>query len=99
MFTEETSSAHAVSVTPIQDAREIDKKQNGLGVGEEGAPAYTVDTISHQSVNVGTSVRRLTPTECERLQGFPDEWTADQSDSARYKQMGNAVVNWIGKRL
>ena len=47
----------------------------------------------------GTSVRRLTPVECERLQGFPDDWTAGQSDSARYKQMGNAVavpvVEWI----
>jgi len=46
-----------------------------------------------------TQVRRLTPLECERLQGFPDEWTAGQSDSARYKQMGNAVavpvVEWI----
>ena len=44
-------------------------------------------------------VRRLTPLECERLQGFPDEWTTGQSDSARYKQMGNAVavpvVEWI----
>jgi DNA (cytosine-5)-methyltransferase 1 len=46
-----------------------------------------------------TQVRRLTPLECERLQGFPDDWTAGQSDSARYKQMGNAVavpvVEWI----
>jgi len=44
-------------------------------------------------------VRRLTPVECERLQGFPDDWTAGQSDSARYKQMGNAVavpvVEWL----
>ena len=44
-------------------------------------------------------IRRLTPIECERLQGFPDEWTAGQSDSQRYKQMGNAVavpvVEWI----
>ena len=44
-------------------------------------------------------VRRLTPVECERLQGFPDDWTAGQSDSHRYKQMGNAVavpvVEWI----
>jgi DNA (cytosine-5)-methyltransferase 1 len=50
-----------------------------------------------------SKVRRLTPTECERLQGFPDGWTADQSDSARYKQMGNAVTvnvaEWIGKRI
>jgi len=48
-------------------------------------------------------VRRLTPTECERLQGFPDGWTAGQSDSHRYKQMGNAVTvpvaEWIGHRL
>lgn len=48
-------------------------------------------------------VRRLTPTECERLQGFPDGWTAKQSDTQRYKQMGNAVtvntVNWIAKRI
>jgi site-specific DNA-cytosine methylase len=46
-----------------------------------------------------TTVRRLTPVECERLQGFPDDWTAGQSDSARYKQMGNAVavpvVEWL----
>lgn len=48
-------------------------------------------------------VRRLTPLECERLQGFPDGWTDGQSDSARYKQLGNAVavpvVEWICKRI
>jgi site-specific DNA-cytosine methylase len=48
-------------------------------------------------------VRRLMPIECERLQGFPDGWTDGQSDSARYKQLGNAVavpvVEWIGKRI
>jgi site-specific DNA-cytosine methylase len=48
---------------------------------------------------IGQSVRRLTPTECERLQGFPDGWTDGQADSHRYKQMGNAVavpvVEWI----
>ena len=47
----------------------------------------------------GSTVRRLTPVECERLQGFPDDWTAGQSDSSRYKQMGNAVavpvVEWV----
>jgi DNA (cytosine-5)-methyltransferase 1 len=48
-------------------------------------------------------VRRLTPTECERLQGFPDGWTEGQADSNRYKQMGNAVtvpvVEWIVQRV
>jgi DNA (cytosine-5)-methyltransferase 1 len=46
-----------------------------------------------------TQVRRLMPLECERLQGFPDGWTDGQSDTNRYKQMGNAVavpvVEWI----
>jgi DNA (cytosine-5)-methyltransferase 1 len=49
------------------------------------------------------TVRRLTPTECERLQGFPDNWTEGQADSHRYKQLGNAVavpvVEWIIKRF
>jgi site-specific DNA-cytosine methylase len=50
-----------------------------------------------------SSVRRLTPTECERLQGFPEGWTAGQADTHRYKQMGNAVavpvVEWIIRNL
>lgn len=57
----------------------------------------------------GPAVRRLTPRECERLQGFPDDWTrwladgAEQSDSARYRELGNAVAvpvaGWITGRL
>jgi len=46
---------------------------------------------------------RLTPLECERLQGFPDGWTKGLSDTQRYKCLGNAVtvnmVEWIGKRI
>lgn len=61
----------------------------------------------------GELVRRLTPVECERHEGFPDDWTKyrvdekkgliEQADSPRYKQMGNAVavpcVEWIINRL
>lgn len=49
-----------------------------------------------------STIRRLTPIECERLQGFPDNWTkygidengdiVEMSDSQRYKQTGNAVT-------
>ena len=39
-----------------------------------------------------SQIRRLTPTECERLQGFPDSWTEGLSDSQRYKTLGNAVT-------
>ena len=59
----------------------------------------------YAAIRSDAAVRRLTPTECERLQGFPDGWTAvnGQKDSARYKQMGNAVavpvVEWIMERL
>lgn len=37
-------------------------------------------------------IRRLTPLECERLQGFPDNWTEGVSDTQRYKCLGNAVT-------
>ncbi|MBA7591384.1 hypothetical protein ES708_33540 [subsurface metagenome] len=51
----------------------------------------------------GKSIRRLTPTECERLQGFPDGWTEGISDTQRYKCLGNAVtinvIKEIGNRL
>ena len=70
----------------------------GKGHGEEGDPMFTLNTIDRHAV-ANAIVRRLTPMECERLQGFPDGWTADQADSHRYKQMGNAVavpvVEWI----
>ena len=60
------------------------------------------ESLTHMDA-VGAGVRRLTPTECERLQGFPDGWTAGQTDGHRYKQMGNAVTvpvaEWIGHRL
>ena len=57
----------------------------------------------------GFGVRRLTPRECERLQGFPDDWTLydsegkEISDSGRYRMLGNAVAvpvaKWIGTRI
>ena len=56
-------------------------------------------------MRMGWIVRRLTPRECERLQGFPDDWTLidGASDSARYKALGNSmavpVMRWIGERI
>ena len=65
----------------------------GSGLGIPSSPA-ALTTLG---------VRRLTPVECERLQGFPDNWTDGQADSSRYRQMGNAitvnVAEWIGHRL
>lgn len=64
--------------------------------------AQTIDTGMQQYTMQGISIRRLTPLECERLQGFPDNWTqygiddsgktVEISDTQRYRQMGNAVT-------
>jgi site-specific DNA-cytosine methylase len=58
----------------------------------EGDYAFTVDSLNTGGVMVDYKVRRLTHIECERLQGFPDNWTAGVSDTQRYKQLGNAVT-------
>lgn len=61
--------------------------------------------MKQQSYVAGATVRRLTPTECMRLQGFPDDWFEgnDKSDGPIYRAMGNAisipVVYWILQRM
>jgi DNA (cytosine-5)-methyltransferase 1 len=65
----------------------------------EGDYAFTVDSMNTGGIREGVSIRKLTPVECERLQGFKDNWTLVEldngkmmSDTQRYKQMGNAVT-------
>ncbi len=60
----------------------------------------------HNGVVQGSAVRRLTPRECERLQGFPDDYTRispKTADGPRYKALGNSmavpVMRWIGGRI
>ena len=67
--------------------RFLDRNQNNI----EGDYAYTIDSSNTGGISVNSKIRRLTPTECERLQGFPDGWTDNQSDTQRYKQLGNTV--------
>lgn len=74
-----------------------------IEVGEEGI-ANSITSVQKDSMVASNSkIRRLTPTECERLQGFPDGYTDGISDSQRYKCLGNAVsvpvVKMIGERL
>lgn len=76
----------------LQDIRGVKKSQNGKGFKEDAELSYTVDTFATQGIATGTEIRRLTPVECERLQGFPDNWTAGVSDSQRYKQCGNGCL-------
>jgi DNA (cytosine-5)-methyltransferase 1 len=77
-----------------------DGSEDGTG---RGTPVVNVTSAS--LTDDAPVVRRLTPTECERLQGFLDGWTdiPGASDSARYRQLGNAetvnVVEWIAHRI
>lgn len=82
-------------------------------IGED--VSFTLATGQDQTLFDGRGkfvVRRLTPRECERLQGFPDDWTLipykgkpveECPDSPRYKAIGNSmavpVMKWIGERL
>lgn len=89
----------------IQDIRAINKSQNGKGWNDSGV-SYTVDTHATQGVLSEALVRKLTPIECERLQGFPDNYTNIKNncpDGNRYKALGNSmavpVMKWIGERI
>jgi len=89
-------------------------KGTGFGLGSETDPSYTLQAAHSHAVyeSSDSAVRRLTPTECERLQGFPDNYTKiawrgkildDCPDGPRYKAMGNSmavpVMRWIGERI
>ena len=81
-------------------------KGNGLGIGKPGDPMPTLDTSSRHAAFHNLTVRRLTEVECERLQGFPDNYTNIKENcpsGARYKALGNSmavpVMRWIGERI
>jgi DNA (cytosine-5)-methyltransferase 1 len=78
---------------------------NGNGFTENG-PMYTLNATGVHGVSNQMAVRKLTPIECERLQGFPDDYTNIKEncpDGHRYKAMGNSmavpVMKWIGERI
>ena len=85
--------------TRVGDVRVTDEETMQTVIQRWGTGGGNVPAIMQESLQV----RRLTPMECERLQGFPDGWTATQSDSQRYRQMGNAVtvnvIESIGQQL
>jgi len=96
-------------VIPVLTPDRAEKRQNGRRFKTNGEPAFTLTGQDKHGVYDGMKIRRLTPIECERLQGFPDDFTkygADGetiSDTQRYKMMGNAVttnvITAIAERL
>jgi DNA (cytosine-5)-methyltransferase 1 len=82
----------AIASIPVLTPDRAEKRQNGRRFKEAGDPSFTLTAQDKHGIYDGMRIRRLTPKECERLQGFPDQWTAIVSDSQRYKCLGNAVT-------
>jgi DNA (cytosine-5)-methyltransferase 1 len=107
--------ANTLGANDYKEPQEVAFAQNQVGEVREGEVFNTLNTNSNASgrntplLRKSLSVRRLTPTECERLQGFPDNYTdirlndKQTPDGPRYKAMGNSmavpVMNWIGRRI
>ena len=76
---------------------------NGRLMKTHEEDTFTLTASAGQGLFDGKKVRRLTPLECERLQGFPDNYTKGLSDNQRYKCLGNAVtvpvIEYIVERL
>lgn len=110
----DASAPHSV-LPPQQHAMAF--KPSHYTRDKDGAPSDVTPPLSHDAdkgdqeavAYDGTRVRRLTPTECERLQGMPDGWTAvtyrgkPAKDGPRYAALGNSmavpVIRWIGERI
>ena len=68
-------------------------KQSEVESGTLGTSCGTTTGKTAQLLHKDTRIRRLTPLECERLMGYPDNWTEGLSDTQRYKTLGNGIVS------
>lgn len=96
----------------IRDQDALRQARGGKGALVQEEVSGTLATNNDQTLITGAVVRRLTPRECERLQGMPDDWTRipyknkpaeDCPDGPRYKAIGNSmavpVMRWIMERM
>lgn len=99
-----------IKVMPILTPNRLEKRQNGRRIKNEGEPSFTLTGQDRHGVLIADShikIRKLTPKECFRLQGFTDEQfdkaAAVNSETQLYKQAGNAVtvtvVEEIGRHI
>lgn len=106
----EDGTGRGTPIVPVAFAPEVHPTmvaRSSRGGGQSNLPGHNADETL---VGTGWHVRRLTPTECERLQGFPDGYTdipwrgkPTSPDGPRYKALGNSmacnVMRWIGQRI
>ena len=103
-YKDATDLAVAYSLTPWEQQGQRIQSENGVAPTLMCNPA---GGMKLEPVLTGSAVRRLTPVECERLQGFPDGHTQvpyrgkPASDGPRYKALGNSMavccMEWIGR--
>ena len=96
--------SYSLGITPssgldrhaVYSRQRVDDFRHNDVASTQSARQYkdATDLICQQAEACAHLIRRLTPLECERLQGFPDGWTdiPGASDSARYKALGNSVA-------
>jgi len=109
-YTEKTPM-YTLNATGVHGIAHTFKIRGGCDGGGKGylgqdEKTYTISTTQDQHLYQHPMVRKLTPIECERLQGFPDNYTNIKDncpDGHRYKAMGNSmavpVMRWIGTRI
>lgn len=101
-----TLTAHAGQTGKGDSQKCVAMSTSGAGFWREGFGALRGrEQDSHENLVSSTIVRRITPIEAERLQGFPDNYTniPGSKDGPRYKALGNSmavpVLKWIGERI
>ena len=105
-----TACVHGVAQPVYAFLPKAAASAGSIGFAEEQSPTLKAGCPSYGVMRAGMAVRRLTPVECERLQGFPDGYTnipwrkkPEAPDGPRYKALGNSWavpnVRWIGKRI
>jgi DNA (cytosine-5)-methyltransferase 1 len=104
----ETETLVAIPITTQMALRgeASNSVREGIGLGDAGDPAFTLQANHGHAVASKNTVRRLTPEECESLQGFLRGFTKitdKTADGPRYKALGNSmavpVISWIGQRI
>ena len=92
---------HQHTVQPVLTPNRAEKQQNGRRFKEDGEDMFTLTQQDQHGIKINGNIRRLTPIECNRLQGFSDNHNkygimdgkvVEISDTQRYKQAGNAVT-------
>jgi len=100
-----TPSLRSSGGTDIRKKPVILHENIGKNISQRDTAVALRQGASHnyQTVYDNFKIRRLTPIECERLQGFPDNWTEGLSDTQRYKCLGNAVtvnvIEFLGHQI